>query len=182
MTIIDDIYDKSPNFVITILTFTIFGDIMKLVIVTKGVCLLDSITALIKNEIKSQYKSLSKFAEASGIPYSTLSNALSRGVGGTSYDTVIKICKMLNIKQAYDSDIVLFNNEFHDIYSKLTQLDEQGVHTVCTVLNVEYSRCVDKESDSSVKAFNGIGYASTFEEPFDPERIKTLVKKVQEDG
>ena len=89
---------------------------------------------------------------------------------------------MLNIKQAYDSDIVLFNDEFHDIYSKLTQLDEQGVHTVCTVLNVEYSRCVDKESDSSVKAFNGIGYASTSEEPFDPERIKTLVKKVQENG
>lgn len=143
---------------------------------------MDSITALIKNEIKSQYKSLSKFAEASGIPYSTLSNALSRGVGGTSYDTVIRICKMLNIKQAYDSDIVLFNDEFHDIYSKLTQLDEQGVHTVCTVLNVEYSRCVDKESDSSVKAFNGIGYASTSEEPFDPERIKTLVKKVQENG
>ena len=88
MTIIDDIYDISPNFVIAPLTFTIFGDIMQLVIVTKGVCLLDSITALIKNEIKSQYKSLSKFAEASGIPYSTLSNALSRGVGGTSYDTV----------------------------------------------------------------------------------------------
>ena len=143
---------------------------------------MDSITTLIKNEIKAQYKSVSKFSEASGIPYRTLSNALSKGVGGTSYDTVVKICQLLNIKQVYDSDIVLFNNEFHDIYYKLTQLDEQGVHTVCTALNVEYSRCVDKESDPSVKAFNGIGYASTSEEPFDPERIKTLVKKVQEDG
>ena len=143
---------------------------------------MDSITTLIKSEIKAQYKSVSKFSEASGIPYSTLSNALSKGVGGTSYDTVVKICQMLNIKQAYDSDIVLFNNEFHDIYSKLTQLDEQGVHTVCTVLNVEYSRCVDKESDPSVKAFNGIGYANASKEPFDPKRIKALVKKVQEDG
>lgn len=143
---------------------------------------MDSITLLIKNEIKKQYKSISKFSEASGIPYSTLSNALSKGVGGTSYDTVVKICQLLNIKQAYDSDLVLFNSEFQDIYSKLTQLDEQGVHTVCTVLNVEYSRCTNESKNASVKAFNGIGYASNTEEAFDPERIKQLVKKVQEDG
>lgn len=143
---------------------------------------MDSITTLIKNEIKKQYKSVSRFSEASGIPYSTLSNALAKGVGGTSYETVVKICRLLNIKQAYDSDLVLFNSEFHDIYSKLTHLDEQGVHTVCAVLNVEYSRCTDSEADASVKAFNGIGYASNAEEAFDPERIKMLVKKVQEDG
>lgn len=143
---------------------------------------MDSITLLIKNEIKAQYKTLSRFSEASGIPYSTLSNALAKGVGGTSYETVVKICQMLNIKQAYDSDLVLFNSEFHDIYSKLTQLDEQGVHTVCTVLNVEYNRCMGDEASPTVKAFNGIGYASTTEPPFDPERIKSLVKKVQEDG
>ncbi len=143
---------------------------------------MDSITLLIKNEIKAQYKTLSRFSEASGIPYSTLSNALSKGVGGTSYETVVKICQMLNIKQAYDSDLVLFNSEFHDLYSKLTQLDEQGVHTVCTVLNVEYSRCMGDDAKPTVKAFNGIGYASSSEAPFDPERIKSLVKKVQEDG
>ena len=121
---------------------------------------MDSITMLIKNEIKAQYKSVSKFSEACGIPYSTLSNALSKGVGGTSYDTVVKICKLLNIKQSYDSDIVLFNSEFHDIFSKLTQLDEQGVHTVCTVLNIEYNRCNNAEDQPSVRAFNGIGYAA----------------------
>lgn len=137
---------------------------------------------LIKNEIKKQYKSVSKFSESSGIPYSTLSNALSKGVGGTSYDTVVKICRILNIKQAYDSDLVLFNSEFHDVYKKLTQLDEQGVHTVCTVLNVEYNRCSKENNDASIKAFNGIGYASNIEEAFDPERIMHLVKKVKEDG
>ena len=143
---------------------------------------MDSITVLIKNEIKKQYKSVHKFSEASGIPYSTLSNALAKGVGGTSYDTVVKICQLLNIKQAYDSDLVLFNSEFHDIYSKLTRLDEQGVHTVCTVLNVEYNRCEKKDKDASTKAFNGIGYASNTEEAFDPERIKQLIKRVQKDG
>ena len=142
----------------------------------------DSITLLIKNEIKKQYKSIMKFSEASGIPYSTLSNALSKGVGGTSYDTVVKICRLLNIKQAYDSDLVLFNSEFHDFYSKLTKLDDQGVHTVCTVLNVEYNRCEKEDKEASIKAFNGIGYASSSEEAIDPERIKLLIKKVQEDG
>lgn len=120
--------------------------------------MLDSITSLIKNEIKAQYKSLSKFSEASGIPYSTLSNALVKGVGGTSYDTVVKICRMLNIKQACDSDIVLFNSEFHDIYSKLTALDEQGVHTVCAVLNAEYHRCANDDNPAKVKPFKRHDY------------------------
>ena len=131
---------------------------------------MDSITTLIKNEIKAQYKSLSKFSEASGIPYSTLSNALAKGIGGTSYDTVMKICH-------------LFNREFYDIYSKLTKLDDQGVHTVCAVLNAEYSRCSSDEEEEVVKAFNGIGYASRREDkPFDPERIKDLVKRTKNDG
>jgi len=140
----------------------------------------DNITELIKSEIKAQYRSLSKFSEASGIPYSTLSNALAKGIGGTSYDTVMKICRTLGLKQAYDSDVVLFNREFNDVYTKLTQLDDQGVHTVCAVLNVEYNRCMEKEKPANIKAFNGIGYASRFEEtPFNPDRIKELVKKTK---
>ena len=108
---------------------------------------MDSVTSLIKNEIIRQYKSVLKFSEESGIPYSTLSNALTKGIGGSSYDTVIKICHMLDIRQAYDSDIVLFNTEFHDIYTKLTQLDEQGVHTIRTILEVEYNRCVNSKAE-----------------------------------
>ena len=85
----------------------------------------------------SQSRAIEEACMASGIPYSTLSNALAKGIGGTSYDTVMKICRTLGLKQAYDSDVVLFNREFNDIYTKLTQLDDQGVHTVCAVLNVE---------------------------------------------
>ena len=72
---------------------------------------MDSITELIKNEIKKQYKSVKQFSELSGIPYSTISNALSRGVGGTSYDTVIRICQILEIQQACNNDILLFNKK-----------------------------------------------------------------------
>ena len=120
---------------------------------------LDSITNLIKNEIKTRYKSVRKFSEVSGIPYSTLTNALTKGIGGTAYDTVVKICKLLDIKQACDSDVVLFNEQFHEIYSMLSELDEAGLHTVETILKVEHLRCKESTSSLSVRAFNGIGYA-----------------------
>ena len=120
---------------------------------------MDSITLLIRDEIKRQYKSVKKFSEVSGIPYSTLSNALAKGIGGTSYDTVLKICKLLNLKQVYDADLTIFNDRFYEICAMLADLDEQGVHTVKTVLTIEHNRCTKHESDSTVKSFNGISYA-----------------------
>ncbi len=120
---------------------------------------MDSITKLIKDEIKRQYKSVLQFSEKSGIPYSTLSNALSKGIGGTSYDTVIKICNLLNLKHIYDADLTIFNEQFYDICKMLSELDERGVHTVKTVLMIEHNRCVNAEADSQVKAFNGISFA-----------------------
>ena len=122
--------------------------------------MVDSITKLIKSEIKRQYKSVRKFSEESGIPYSTLSNALSKGIGGTSYDTVTKICKLLNLKQAYDADLTIFNEQFHEICPMLAALDERGVHTVKTILSVEYNRCTNEHSVPAVKGYNGLSVAS----------------------
>ena len=102
---------------------------------------MDNITQLIRTEIKKQYKSVRKFSEKSGIPYSTLSNALSKGMGRTSYDTVIKICNFLNLKQAYDADLTLFNEHCYEICTMLTALDEHAVHIIKTILSVEYERC-----------------------------------------
>ncbi len=120
---------------------------------------MDSITKLIKSEIKKQYKSVLQFSEKSGIPYSTLSNALSKGIGGTSYDTVIKICNLLNIKHIYDADLSLFNEQFYDICKMLSELDEQGVHTVKTVLTIEHDRCINADDSTRIRAFNGISFA-----------------------
>lgn len=120
---------------------------------------MDSITKLIKDEIKRQYKSVLQFSEKSGIPYSTLSNALSKGIGGTSYDTVIKICNLLNLKHIYDADLTIFNEQFYDICKMFSELDERGVHTVKTVLMIEHNRCTNTEADSQVKTFNGISFA-----------------------
>lgn len=119
---------------------------------------MDSITSLIKNEIKNQFGSVKKFSEKSGIPYSTLSNALSKGVGGTSYDTVIKICKLLNIKQVFDENVSLFNEQFYEINSMLAALDEQGLHTINTILSVEYNRC-RRGKAPVIKPYSGVGFA-----------------------
>lgn len=120
---------------------------------------MDSITELIKTEVKKQYKSVRQFSEKSGIPYSTLSNAFSKGIGGTSYDTVLKICKMLNLKQVYDADLTIFNDKFFEVCSMLSELDERGVHTVKTVLTVEYNRCKSDKEEPVVKAHNGLSFA-----------------------
>ncbi len=139
---------------------------------------MDGMTALIKNEIEAQYKSIYQFSKVSGIPYTTLSNALTKGIGGTAYDTVVKICNILGIRQAYEEDIVLFNRQFYDIYTKLTNLDEKGVHTLVTVLNVEYDRCQNERQQGTVKGYSGIGYVPV--KAFDEERVKELVRKVKD--
>lgn len=51
----------------------------------------------LRNKILDNYDSLRQFALATDIPYSSLMTLLSRGIGGSSFDTVIHICKVLNI-------------------------------------------------------------------------------------
>lgn len=103
---------------------------------------MDAITQLIKTEIKKQYRSVRQFSEKSGIPYSTLSNALSKGMGGTSYDTVVKICEMLKLNCVYDENAAMFNAKFGDICNMFAELDEYSAYAVRTLLRVEYERCV----------------------------------------
>ena len=47
--------------------------------------------------ILDRYPSLRQFAQAAGIPYSTLLTLLSRGVGGASFDVVMLICRQLEL-------------------------------------------------------------------------------------
>lgn len=121
---------------------------------------MNDITNLIKSEIKRQYKTVMNFAKASGIPYSTLSNALSKGVSGTSFGTVMKICNMLDIRQPCDdekslcSDLALLSRDYCDICSMLTALDDRGLHTVNAILNVEYNRCLAQNEGLDVKPFS----------------------------
>ena len=59
---------------------------------------MDVLTDLISTEIKRQYKSVRKFSQAIDIPQTTLASAIKNGVSGTAYETIVKICKALNIQ------------------------------------------------------------------------------------
>lgn len=52
---------------------------------------------LVRNKILDHYISIRRFAKELDIPYSTLMTGLQNGITGMSFDTVIKICKALNL-------------------------------------------------------------------------------------
>lgn len=56
-----------------------------------------SIEDQLKALILSKYKSVNAFAEAAGVPNSTVASMLSRDMMKTSIGNVIKICKLLGI-------------------------------------------------------------------------------------
>ena len=51
----------------------------------------------LRNLILDRYVSLRQFAKEADIPYSTLMTLLSRGIGGSAFDTVIRICEVLGL-------------------------------------------------------------------------------------
>ena len=63
---------------------------------------MDNLTKVVRDEISRQYRSVRQFAFAVDIPLSTINSALHNGVGGSSFDTVMRICKILGIKAMSD--------------------------------------------------------------------------------
>jgi len=51
----------------------------------------------LRNIILDRYKSIRQFSIEADIPYSSLMTILSRGIGGAAFDSVILICRKLNI-------------------------------------------------------------------------------------
>ena len=68
---------------------------------------MDNLTKVVRDEISRQYRSVRQFAFAVDIPLSTINSALHNGVGGSSFDTVMRICKILGIK-AMSDDAALY--------------------------------------------------------------------------
>lgn len=102
---------------------------------------MDELTELIKKGIKDKYSSTRKFSEELGIPQTTIVSALKNGVGGTSFTTVCKMCSALDIKIMDGVYPVEVSDSTKKIIEKISKLDEKGLHTVSTVLEVEYLRC-----------------------------------------
>ena len=107
---------------------------------------MDRLTEIISTEIKKQYKSIRKFSDVTGIAQTTIVSALKKGIGGTAYDTVVKICTHLNIGLVnYDSHIVM-TNDVIDLTNMYTCLDEKGMHAVMAFAAMEYDRCNNNNS------------------------------------
>ena len=51
----------------------------------------------LRNLILDRYTSLRQFSKEADIPYSSLMTLLTRGIGGASFDTVVQICKALDL-------------------------------------------------------------------------------------
>lgn len=133
---------------------------------------MENLTELIKKEINSQYGSVKKFAAENGIPYGTINTALFRGVGGSSFDLILKVCRLLGIRQIFDDEITHVNRKFYEMVKKLENLDDQALATINSLIIVETERCGEKQEGLVVKGYNGIGYVGT------DERIKKLILEV----
>lgn len=111
---------------------------------------MDNLTTLIKAEIKRQYKSVRQFSQCVDIPQSTIISALRKGIGGTAFDSVVKMCEVLGIKLAVNSSVYL-DEEKRELLEAFSELDEKGRHTVRTMCKVELMRCRNIPIDVQAK-------------------------------
>ncbi len=51
----------------------------------------------LRNAILNRYKSIRQFALGVDVPYSSIMTGLAKGIAGMSFDTVIKICRALEL-------------------------------------------------------------------------------------
>lgn len=107
---------------------------------------MDALTELIRTEIKRQYKSVRKFAIDMGIAPSTLISALNKGIGGTSFDTVVNICEVLGIKTVLSEKPIYLDQNTRTIIEGYNALDERGKHSINMMLQLELMRCSGSNS------------------------------------
>lgn len=104
---------------------------------------MDNLTEIVRTEIARQYKSVRQFAFAVNIPLSTINSALHNGIGGSSYDTVVQICKTLGIKATSDDNAFYMTEDTRRLLEQYGKLDNYGRHTISSVMQVEYDRCME---------------------------------------
>lgn len=102
---------------------------------------MDQLTNIVRSEIARQYKSVRQFAFAIGIPLSTINSALHNGIGGSSFDTVVEICRVLGIKTLCSDGASYLTDDAEHLVNQYAQLDDYGRHTISAVMQVEYDRC-----------------------------------------
>ena len=110
---------------------------------------MDNLTKLVRDEISRQYRSVRQFAFSVDIPLSTINSALHNGVGGSSFDTVMRICKILGIKAMSDDAALYLTDDTERLLTQYAKLDDYGRHTISSVMQVEYDRCTKTFEDGA---------------------------------
>ena len=107
---------------------------------------MDELTKLIKKEIKRQFRSVRQFSMYIGVPQSTIVTALQKGIGGTSFETIMRICEVLDIKMVAGDKPIFMDGEKRELLERYAQLDAQGKQTVRAVAAVELLRVSDPDA------------------------------------
>ena len=107
---------------------------------------MDELTKLIKTEIKKQFRSVRQFSMYIGVPQSTIVTALQKGIGGTSFETIMHICKVLDIKPVAGDNPVFMDGEKRELLDRYARLDEEGKKAVRAVAAIEYLRVSDENT------------------------------------
>ena len=121
---------------------------------------MDELTKLIKTEIKKQFRSVRQFSMFIGVPQSTIVTALQKGIGGTSFETIMHICEVLDIKPVPGDNAVFLDGEKRELLDRYARLDQEGKKAVRAVAAIELLRVSDAEayaalSEKLVKAEQG---------------------------
>lgn len=77
----------------------------------------------LRSLIESKYKSVKAFSEVINIPYTTIRSILERGVGRAGVDTIISICKGLNISPEQLTEDFKTNEAVANTLSTMYSLD-----------------------------------------------------------
>lgn len=147
---------------------------------------MDELTQLIKKNIKSKYSSTRRFSEELGIPQTTIVSAIKNGVSGTAFSTVCKMCKALDIKFINGIYPVVVADTTKNLILKISKLDEKGLHTVTTVLEMEYIRCQAEAEAIAIAERNARLEASknnpiiSIDKIATPSEVSSLLKALDE--
>lgn len=101
---------------------------------------MENLSLTISEEIKKQYKSVKRFSEEIGIAQTTIVSAIKKGIKGTAYETVVKICEKLNIELVNYSSHIVMTNDVIDLINMYNSLDEKGAHAVMAFTAMEFNR------------------------------------------
>ena len=125
--------------------------------------------------IKSKYRSLRNFSIESGIANSTLNSMLTKGIGGTSVDTVMRVCSLLGCDlyslSGKSDDATPEDHAFFSDYLKLSPSSKELVRIVAA--HQLSNEAAELEAETEIAAANVVSFPDKKTIPLRPIRVYT---------